>query len=139
MVDESIPDEGELSGLVNLFTPEGLFQHKVKFFHTFSILTRQYFISDKDIFNLGKETDCILAEYENYRLLLIEYPGEDSAQKGYNSFIENYIPEGKSEGAAETEDGKWTAARVKKNLLSVIFEASDKEFGLNILSVINNG
>lgn len=135
-VDESIKAKSNKPELVNSFLPRGYYQNHVKYFHTFSILTRQYFISDKDILNLSRETNCILARYEDFRLLLIEYPDEDRAQKGYNSFIDNYIPEGKSENAAKTEDGKWTAAKVKKNLLAVIFEAPDKNFALNFLSTI---
>ena len=79
---------------------------------------------------LDASTSGVLARYQHPEgksyLLLIDYPTPAQARDAYDSFLAAYMPEATNTGAAQTENGKWTSARVqvgKPERVAVVFDA----------------
>ncbi len=133
---------GEPPSLIKLLPETGLLKDKTSFFHSVINLNNRFFVSSDNILNLepGK-TDCLLAEYstgdkETGKLLLIQYPDDVQAEAARQSFLRAFLPEAAETGTALTENKKWVLARLKKNLLSIVFEAPSKEWAENLVSII---
>ena len=127
-IADAIPAEGDLPKLLTLLPRENRVAGSVSFFHKHTCLNYHYFLSDENILNLGGETNAAMALYESAgekdRFLIIQYPDGGQAEAAYNSFLENYLPEGKSTGIARLENGRWTAASVRGEFLFLVFDAA---------------
>ncbi len=126
-VASSIKDEGKIPEIVSLFPPENLDRTKIRYFHSYIILNYHFFVADENILYLDQETDAALGLYEHNGersyLLLVRYSGEEKAVKAFDNFRKIYMPDADRRHMVKTEDGKWSAARVEGDLLSVIFNA----------------
>jgi hypothetical protein len=113
-VDNLIISPGLKPDLLKALPREGLQEKSLRFFHTADILNRQYFLAEQNILQLNKQTDCLLAAYYN--------------------FIVSYIPESKGSGVMQMENNTWTMINKNKNYLFLVLEASQKDFGNNLLA-----
>lgn len=138
----SIEEEGKIPDIVSLFPPENLDRTKIRYFHNYIILNYHFFVADENILRLDQETDGALGlyEYDGERvyLLLVRYKGEEEATEAYHSFRKIYMPDADESGMVKTEDGKWTAARLSGDLLSVIFNALTRSEAKKILDAIKS-
>jgi hypothetical protein len=139
-IAESIKDEGKIPGIVSLFPPENLDRTKIRYFHNYIILNYHFFIADENILFLDQETDAALGLYEKNGersyLLLVRYPEEEKAKKAYDNFLAVYMPDAERANMVKTEDGKWTATRLDRNLVSVIFSALTEAQAKKILDQV---
>jgi hypothetical protein len=125
-----------------LCLPEsGLKKNRTSYFHAAVNLNNRFFISSENILGLGKDTDCVFAEYESSaaetaKLLVIRYRNEARAGAAHESFLKAYLPEAGPGGAALTENKKWTLARTSRNYLAVVLEAPSKEQAETLYSAI---
>ena len=137
-VDNLIILPGLKPNLLKALPPEGLQAKSLRFFHTAAILNRQYFLAEKNILHLNKQTDCLLAKYHcddnTAYLLLIEYQNQKQAKNAYYTFIESYMPEAKGSGVAQMENNTWTMINENKNYLILALEVTQKDFGVNLLA-----
>ena len=132
---------GAKPGLLQSLPQAGLRPNRTCYFHGVINLNNRFFLASENILNLGRETNCVLAEYgpgeaEPVRLLLVQYPGEAQARAGLESFMKSYLPEGRETGAAQTENKKWTAARARKNYVSFVFDEPSREQAEELLSAV---
>ena len=101
------------------------------------MLSRLYFISEKNILFLSDQTVCLLASYDLGRdrafLLLIQYPDEDAARKAHRSFMKHYLPEAQGQKGMKLEDGQWTLAEQIQDKLAIVLEAGQQDMGLSLL------
>jgi len=122
----SIKKEGEKPRIVSLFPQEHLFQDRIHYFFNHIILNYHFFVADENILLLGEQTEAALGIYrdndEKYYLLLVRYPEAGKASVAYNSFINVYMPDALEPGIVQTEDLKWTAAKLKEDLLIIVFD-----------------
>ncbi len=127
MAASSIKQEGALPDLVSLFPRENLKERGIQYFYNHLILNYHFFVADENILLLGKETEAALAAYkegnEIVHVLLVRYPGGRKAGDAYKSFIQAYMPEAKDSDLIRTENDKWTAVRLKGDLLIIVFDA----------------
>ena len=127
MVASSIKQEGALPDLVSLFPRENLKERGIQYFCNHLILNYHFFVADENILFLGKETEAALAAYkegnEIVHVLLVRYPEAGKVEEAYKSFIQVYMPEAKDSGLIRTENDKWTAVRLKGDLLIIVFDA----------------
>ncbi|MDH5384663.1 MAG: hypothetical protein OEY18_08150 [Candidatus Aminicenantes bacterium] len=127
MVASSIKQEGIHPDLVSLFPRENLKERRIQYFYNHLILNYHFFVADENILFLGRETEAALAAYkegnEIVHVLLVRYPGERKAGDAYKSFIQAYMPEAKDSDLIRTENDKWTAVRLKGDLLIIVFDA----------------
>jgi hypothetical protein len=124
---------GSLPDLLKCLPETGLKKDRISYFHAVINLNNRFFVASENILGLGRETDCVFAEYaaspaETGDLLLIRYQNEDRTRVAYESFLKIYLPEAGPGGAALTEKRKWTMARIHGNYLAVVFEAPSKEY-----------
>jgi len=141
-IASSIKDEGRIPAIVSFFPPENLDRTKIRYFHNYIILNYHFFVADENILYLNQETDAALGLYkqngERSYLLLVHYPGEDRAKKAFDNFLAVYMPDAERTNIVRTEDGKWTAARLKKGLVSVIFNALTESQAKEMLDRVKN-
>ncbi|MBI4773276.1 MAG: hypothetical protein HY788_03685 [Deltaproteobacteria bacterium] len=141
---KAIGKEGSKPRLVSLLPERGLQRDSIRFFHTAAILDRQYFLSNRNILHLGKDTDCVLAKYaDGYRaaqLLLVRYAGAEAAREALDDFVSSYVPEARNKGKARMENGAWVFVRIEGTLLIVVLDATSESLGQRLVSMpINTG
>lgn len=132
---------GPLPDLLKCLPQPGLKENRTSYFHAAINLNNRFFVASENILGLGRETDCVFAEYaasptETGNLLVVRYRDEDRARAAYESFLKAYLPEAGPAGAALTENRKWTMARIHRNYLAVVFEAPSKEYAETLYSAI---
>jgi len=125
-IASSIKQEGDPANLVGLFPLENLRDKGIRFFYNHLILNYHFFVADENILLLGQETEAALATYaegnELLYVLLVHYSGEEKARDAYESFTKTYMPEAGNSDILRTENGKWTAVRLKDDLLIIVFD-----------------
>lgn len=132
---------GPLPKLLNCLPQAGLKKSRTSYFHAAVNLNNRFFIASENILGLGKETDCVFAEYdvgtpETAKLLIVRYQDEARAKAACESFLKVYLPEAGPAASALTESKKWTMARTHRNYLAVVFEAPSKEYAETLCSAI---
>jgi len=123
----AIPVRGPKPAVLALLPPAGLEAGRVRFFHNHSVLNYHFFVADTDILRLDRTADAVLAEYGEpgggaSRLLVAAYPDAAAARAAGASFAAAYLPDARG-GAARTENGRWTACRVRGRHVAVVFDA----------------
>ncbi|MEW6584281.1 MAG: DUF6599 family protein, partial [Nitrospirota bacterium] len=136
---KAISREGPQPRLVSLLPEQGLQKESIRFFHTAAILDRQYFLSNRNILHLGKDTDCVLAKYaegdRTAQVLMVEYAGADAAREAYDDFVSSYAPEARNKGKARLENGAWVFVRLEGTLLIVVLDATSESLGQRLVSM----
>ena len=132
---------GPLPDLLKCLPESGLKENRTSYFHAAVNLNNRFFVASENILGLGKDTDCVFAEYaasptETADLLIVRYQDEARAKAAYEAFLKAYLPEAGSAAVALTENRKWTMARTHGNCLAVVFEAPSKEYAETLYSAI---
>jgi hypothetical protein len=127
--------------LLQCLPETGLKKNQTSYFHGSVNLNNRFFVASENILNLDKQTDCAFAEYalnekETGNLLLVRYSDEGQAQAAYQSFCKSYLPETIETGTAQTENRKWTMARLRKNYVAIVFESPSKEYAERLHSAV---
>lgn len=109
---------------------ENLIRNDIRFFHRKSGLDYQFYISDQNVLDLDANTDVLLARYKlgdtKARLILIQYPTEESAKSALDSFLEAIIPDSR-DGVYRLDKGTWIAAKSSGRFVAVVFDAPTEE------------
>ena len=139
-IAQRIEDCGARPRMLSFLPSEQLIATSVCYFHKKSGLDYHYFLADENILRLGERTNAVLARYgtgdTKTRVLLVEYPNVRRAQAAFDSFVDGYIPEAKGEGSAQTENGKWVAARLKGPFVVVVLEGHERKEAESLASVV---
>lgn len=139
-VASAIEEEGKKPDIIALLPGEALVERSVHYFHNHMILNYHYYVSDENILLLDQETEAALATYreqnEKFYLLVVHYPEKSEASRAFESFIKIYMPDAKETGLVQTEDGKWTAARVKKDFLVILFNGPSADYAKGMLEQV---
>ncbi len=123
----AIGKDGPKPALVDL-VPAGMAAEKsIHYFHNHLILNYHFFVSDGNILMLDQKTEVVLVRMgekgNRSYLLLASYADAKKASQACASFGEAYMPDAIEPGLVQTEDKKWTAARVQGKFLTVVFNA----------------
>jgi len=133
----SIEEEGEKPDLISLLPAEKLEEKSVHYFHNHPVLNYHFFVADENILLLDQKTEVVLGTYRDdedmFRLLIIRYPETERADEAYEIFTENYMSKAKVPGLVQTENTKWTAARVKERFLIVAFDCPTDTSALELV------
>lgn len=138
-IDRSLPGPTDLDFYISgdFLPKKGLVHKQIRFFHKSFNLNYHYYLSDQDILNLHEETDAFLATYlfggKKSYLLVVRYPDAKKASFAYDRFTDAYMPEAKNQGTALMENNRWTAANIKNEFVSIIFEALTEESARQIV------
>lgn len=125
--------DGALPEMLDLLPPAGLQADTTSYFHDHVHLSNRYFVSSENILNLDEKTECLFAEYgsaggDTGRLLVVRYPDAGQAKAAAVSFLKSFLPGADADGAAQTDNKKWTVIKTRANVLAVVFEGSSKEY-----------
>jgi len=134
-IGRRLPDEGSRPGLIEVLPADGLVPHSERFFHLHSTLNYHFFVARENLLQMSPDTRAVMACYTpgTIFLLCVEYPDKQKAGEGYRGFMEGYLTEAKGERPVQTEDGKWTAARLQDRFVTVIFDATSEDQAAGLL------
>jgi hypothetical protein len=98
---------------------------RICFVRSHVLLNRCFFISHKNILQLGSDVQALMARYPRVKdkthFLLVRYPSEHRAFSAFSSFKSAYLPEAGSGNALRTEEGRWTKLERFKQFLFIVF------------------
>jgi hypothetical protein len=140
-IAESIKKEGPKPKLIRYLPEEGLIERSIRYFHLSHSLNHHYFLSHENILNLDLKTNALLASYSSPAegktfLLLIQYPSQSLAREGLQRFVRAYMPESSASRRVKTENGRWTAAKVRQKYVTIVFDASTRERAEALIQVM---
>jgi hypothetical protein len=135
----AIPEDGALPAVLALLPRENLVRDSIRYFHHYIWLNSHFFIASENILQIDDETQAVLAKYKAgekaFHLLVALYPDAERAQKAGESFFLHYLPDAR-DGMAELPDGRWTGCRIEGRLLSIVFNAPDRDILTSYLETI---
>jgi hypothetical protein len=130
-IESKIGTAGDLPAVLSYLPEEGLVKESIRFFHHPAWINTHYYISDENIFLIDSQSNCVLARYGDQAnrmvLLLIEYHDPEVARAGYQSFVNDIIPELDESGVVKLEDGTLTGCKLTDTFLVVGLNGSDRE------------
>jgi hypothetical protein len=133
-----ITEEGPKPDILLKLPLEGLQQKSVRYLHHYIVLNYHFYVSDENILNIGPDTNAVLAEYqqkgERAQLLLVSYKNGRKSADALARFFRHYLPDADSTGMVMQENGKWSGAAKKGELLVAIFEADSRSYAEHLLS-----
>jgi hypothetical protein len=124
-----IKEESSKPPLVELLPQENLDSRSIRYFRHYIWLNSHYFVSHKNILNMDKSTEAVLARYKlggegKYAsvLLFVTYPDPAKAENAYRSFSSQFLTDAEG-GFKQMEDRRWTGAVKDRNRVSIVFNA----------------
>jgi len=141
---EKIAEKIEVTGakpkLLNYLPIEGLLKQSIRYFHLHTCLNYHYYVASQNILKLNQRTEAVLTTYQPDKsfLLFVRYQNQKEAKEAFDSFLSAYIPEEKESGIAQTEDGKWVAAKLERVFVMVIFDAPTKTYAQALMEAFEN-
>jgi hypothetical protein len=146
IIENRIPTDGPLPGILELLPKDGLVEESVRFFRHYIWLNSHYYIADENILHIDENTDAVLAKYETGSrapedperdiLLIVRYPDVASARSAYASFVESYLPELNDRTVVRIEDGTWSGCRLDGEVISVVFNSRTERDALVLLEAV---
>jgi hypothetical protein len=128
-VADAIPATGPEPELIG-FIPgkeRGLVDGSVRFLRSHVLLNQRFFIAHRNILNLDRTTEVLLAEYlrEKHRthLLLVRYADSKAAGDAYRSFMKASLPDSGGKDRAKADDRRWSLARQRGAYILIVFGA----------------
>jgi hypothetical protein len=129
-VASSIKKEGKKPDIVSLLPSENLAEKSAHYFHNYLILNYHFYVSDENILLLDQQTEAALGIYgednEKSYLLVVRYTEGNKASQAHKSFMRSYMPDATELGLVQTEDLKWTAAKLYRDFIIIIFNAPSR-------------
>ena len=139
-IETSIAEEGSLPGILTLLPQQSLIKESVRYFRHYAWLNSHYFVADQNILHINEKTEALVAKYgekkKRYLLLLVKYEKDKDAKHAYDDFAKYYLPELSKEPVVKIEDGTWTACRLAKKLLIIVFNAPVKDKALHLIEAV---
>jgi hypothetical protein len=127
-IDHKIKNSGPIPEIINLIPKENLIKESLRYFRHYIWLNSFYYISDKNILNIDQNTKAVLAKYQlNEKqsiFLLVQYESEKNANDAIEKFINEYLPEFKSNPVLEVEDGSWVGYKLQGKIIRIVFNAA---------------
>jgi len=143
VIASRILNEGVRPKIVSMLPLKNLQETSIRYFHQKSGLDFHYYLADKNVLNLGKQTEAVLAQYgegkTKHFLLIVRYPDRDKASSAFTSFRAAYMPDAGKSNVLRTEDGRWVAAKCEKEFFVGVFEAPSRAQAVALLRAVDIG
>ena len=65
---------------------------------------------------------------------IVRYQNNEQAQTAYRTFLTSYMPEAEGTGIVQLENKTWTMIKIDSNVLILVLEATQKDFGMNLMA-----
>jgi len=132
--------EGKKPDVVSLLPSENLAEKSAHYFHNHLILNYHFYVSDENILLLDQQTEAALGIYgednEKSYLLVVHYTEGDKASQAHKSFMQSYMPDATEMGLVQTEDLKWTAAKLYQDFIIIIFNAPSRFLAIGTIEKV---
>jgi hypothetical protein len=131
----SIREEGKPPSAVGLLPGKdaGLIETSVRYVTSHILLNQRLFLGRENVLGLTRETGAVLARYGRdaaaARLLVVRYPDATAAEAAHGRFMAAYLPAAVGKDRGQTSDGRWTIARQRQGVLSVVIGAPTEAAG----------
>jgi hypothetical protein len=139
-VASRIANPGLRPNILKRLPTEGRKPKSIRYFHDNDLLNHHFYLFDENVLNLGPETKATLAEYhvgkKDAWLLLVSYPNREKAENAITSVKKHYLANSDANGVSKLENGKWSAASLKGNLLVFVLEADGQGFAETLLKKV---
>lgn len=136
-VAAQISEEGIRPHILSLLPAIGLESKNIRYLHHPAVLNYHYYLSDQNLLNISSKNRVVLAPYhqgkDNALLFLALYADSQTAISALNSFLKHYLPDADATHAALLENGKWSVAGIKGELLAIVLEADSRKFAHNLI------
>ncbi len=137
-VAAQISEEGIRPHILSLLPAIGLESKNIRYLHHPAVLNYHYYLSDQNLLNISSKNRVVLAPYhqgkESALLFLATYDDSQTAISALKSFLKHYLPDADASHAALLENGKWSVAGIKGELLAIVLEADSREFAHNLIA-----
>jgi hypothetical protein len=137
--------DAPLPAIVTSMPADGLIRDSMCFFHMQVSLNNIYYLSEKNILRLSKNTDAVSAEYETpsggaARVIAVCYPEVGTASAAYEAFCDLYMeassevrmPDGARERWVRAGDSEWLYAGVIGGALTLVLEAATESDAIEL-------
>ena len=116
----------------------GLVETSVRYVTSHILLNQRLFISRDNVLGLTRETGAVLAQYGRdsgaTRLLIVRYATAAAAEAAHGRFMAAYLPAVAGKDRGQTADGRWTIARQRQTVLTVVIGAPTEAAGEALLA-----
>jgi hypothetical protein len=137
LIDQHITETGELPELLDRLPPDQLLEESIRYFNHPLWVNTYYFLTEDNIFHINKESQAVLAKYDNQGiLLLVQYPAVQAAQVAYSDFRQTMMPENPSGNYIQIEDGSWLAGSQSGRFVMVVFNSPSAEKVSQLLQAV---
>lgn len=138
-VSENLPHASNRPALVDSLPVAGRIPHSERYFHVQATLNYNYYLARKNLLNLDKNTNAVLARYVpgSTYLLIIEYQSADMAKVAHQSFRSSYLSDGGDTEIVETAPGKFTASKRIGRHVVLILDAPTLSDAKSLLTEVN--
>ena len=137
---KSIGTKGPLPPELKLLPEKGLDGQSIRYFHHYVWLNSLHFISNDNLLNINDLTPAVTALYqeENAKavVVIVSYPGIDSAKAALSHFREDFLPNSTSEPVYLDDRNAWVESSVVNNHLILIFKAPSEQYCIQLLDRI---
>ena len=136
----AIWEKGELPRAIGLIPGReaGLVETSVRYVTSHILLNQRLFIARDNVLGLTRETGAVLAQYGRdaaaAHLLVVRYPTATTAGAAYGRFMATYLPAAAGRDRVQTNDGRWTIARQRQEVLAVVIGAPSEAVGEALLA-----
>lgn len=142
VIDKAIPVNGKLPSVLNYLPKENLDRSSIRYFRHHHWQNSQLYLAYENIFNIDQTVHCVSAKYDyednKVVLMLFDYTDAQTAQDGYNKFINDYIPGLAGKQFVQREDATYTGAKLYGKLLSMVFKAKSNRELNELLKHVEN-
>ncbi|SYZ72403.1 conserved hypothetical protein [Candidatus Zixiibacteriota bacterium] len=131
-----IGEKGEKPSLITALPDANLDSAGILYFHAFSVLNNEYYISPENILNLDSTTEAVLGKYapDNAVLLVVKYESNEKATVAEAKFVRNYIPNLDKDGFGTNDKGKSVGINGEGKYLVVVLEAVSRDAAEKIMT-----
>lgn len=137
-VAAQISEEGIRPHILSLLPAIGLESKNIRYLHHPAVLNYHYYLSDQNLLNISSKSRVVLASYHQGKdsalLFLATYDDSQTAIRSLRSFLKHYLPDADANYAALLENGKWSVAGIKAELLAIVLEANSRKFAHDLIS-----
>ncbi len=138
LVAAQISKDGIKPHLLSFLPLIGLEPKNIRYLYHPTVLNYHYYLSDQNLLHISPETRVVLARYQRQKeqalLFLAIYDDPQTAIRSHTNFLKYYIPEADETHTALLENGKWSVASLKGELLAIVLEADSREFAYSLIS-----
>ena len=140
-IDRAILREGKMPDILRFLPADSLIKESIRYFRHPAWLNTYYYISDQNILRINDNTEALLAKYGSQKealvLLIVKYSQKQDAQKAFENFVGEFLPELNSKSVVQLEDGRWATAELHQDVIVIVLNAGSEKLALSLLKKVD--